>query len=177
MPTILFQFLFLLMAIALEAFILHRQLKISRRTSIEYAASINLLSTILGWLVFFSIQPFLPYPLKLQIISFIFFNRFTNSQLPFINAFVIILGIGLFFASFLIKVKGLDILQLLLSEPDKNELSIEPESRKSKNAHHVVKQEHLQNSSTQAEVILLANACSHSAILIILFFRSIELNF
>ncbi|MBW4574647.1 MAG: hypothetical protein KME08_05120 [Aphanothece sp. CMT-3BRIN-NPC111] len=156
---------------------MHRQLKISRRTSIEYATSMNLLSTILGWLVFFCIQPFLPYPLKLQIISFIFFNRFTNSQLPFINAFVIMLGIGLFFASFLIKVKGLDILQFLVSEPDNNQLSLEPESRKSKNAHSLVKQEHLQKSSTQAEVILLANACSHSAILMILFLRSIEINF
>lgn len=48
----IFQTLLLLTSIAIEATIIHRQLNLSRLTSIQYATTLNLFSTVLGWIVF-----------------------------------------------------------------------------------------------------------------------------
>lgn len=45
--AVMFQILFLLVAIAVESFIFKKKLHLSGRTSIEYATSINLFSTII----------------------------------------------------------------------------------------------------------------------------------
>ena len=85
LQTYLFQALFLLVAIALEASVLQRRLYLTRRTSVEYAISINLLTTVIGWLAFFLVQNLLPQPIKDQIISYIFLIAFSVlSQKAFI---------------------------------------------------------------------------------------------
>ncbi|MBD2740390.1 filament integrity protein FraC [Coleofasciculus sp. FACHB-1120] len=118
LQAILFQFLFLLIAIAIESFILYRRLNLSRKRSIDYAISINLLSTILGWIVFFYIHPWLPRSLKSQLMSYIFFDRFFSfAQSPNIVTELILSSFVAFFATFIVKLKGLEILQLLLEVP------------------------------------------------------------
>ncbi|MFE1746238.1 filament integrity protein FraC [Coleofasciculus sp. H7-2] len=115
---ILFQFLFLLVAIAIESFILYRELNFSRKKSIDYAISINLFSTILGWVVFFYVHPWLPRSLKSQLISYIFFDRFFSfAQSPNIVTELILSGFVAFFATFVVKLKGLELLQILLELP------------------------------------------------------------
>ncbi len=165
--TILYQSLFLLMAIAIEGYILHRQLKLTRKTSIQYAASINLLSTIVGWLLFFFIQPLLVIDIKIQLISYIFFNRFlsSGSNSP---SFVIIIGFILsFFLSFMVKFQGLKSLDSLLMESNSMSqilvklTSLRYHKKKSSNLYNI-------KHSSQATTILLANAYSHSAMLLIL---------
>lgn len=74
--AILFQALFLLVAIAIESFILHKRLYLSRRMSIEYAASLNLFSTVCGWTLFFLVEPLMPVGLREQMVNFIFFSDF-----------------------------------------------------------------------------------------------------
>lgn len=118
LQTILFQFLLLLVGIAIESLILYRQLNLSQRRSIDYAISINLFSTILGWIVFFYIHPWLPRSLKSQLISYIFFDRFFPfTQSSNIVTELILSGFVVFFATFVVKLKGLELLQMLLETP------------------------------------------------------------
>ncbi len=118
LQTILFQFLLLLVGIAIESFILYRQLNLSQRRSIDYAISINLFSTILGWIVFFYVHPWLPRSLKSQLISYIFFDRFFPfAQSSNILTELILSGFVVFFATFIVKLKGLELLQMLLEAP------------------------------------------------------------
>ena len=81
--AIIFQMLFLSLAIAIEALVFQKQWKLSRKASIEYSLGLNLFSTCLGWLVLFAVQPFLSPNLKKQIITFVFFNNIVeNSTVP-----------------------------------------------------------------------------------------------
>jgi len=81
--AIVFQMLFLSLAIAIEALVFQKQWKLSRKASIEYSLGLNLFSTCLGWLVFFAVERFLSTNLKKQIITFIFFNNIVeNSTVP-----------------------------------------------------------------------------------------------
>ena len=174
--TVIFQILFLLIAIALEGYILHRKLQLSRKSSIEYAISINLLYTIVGWLIFFFIQPLLPVALRLQLISYIFFNTFHQNQLPSLNAAIVFIGIVSFFVAFVVKVLGLYIMEWLLTFPHKTTtntyqktIKLRSKSRKSFNKLTSNK------NTSKATVILVANALSHSVLLGLLLLRSFQL--
>jgi hypothetical protein len=158
------------MAIAIEGFILHRQLKFSRKTSIQYAASLNLLSTIVGWLLFFFVQPLLPINIKIQLISYIFFNRFFYSVSPYSNFFSISLFIIYLFFSFMVKLQGLKSLDSLLMESNSiSQIFVKLTSLR----YNKKKSSHLYSTKypSKATAILLANAYSHSAILLILILR------
>ena len=190
LQTILLQFLFLLIAIALEAIIIHHQLKLSRKTSIDYAASINLFATIFGWLAFFFILPLLgckpdlpcnPYftYLKGQILSYIFFDRFLSSPSTSFNFELIGIGLIIFFAAFFIKLTGLEFIQFLLQTPlQDNQHSVMPRNtrRRTRLTGTKVNQDFLSTKSRQAAAILLGNACSHTAILLILLLRTLQVN-
>jgi hypothetical protein len=174
--TVIFQILFLLIAIALEGFILHRNLLLSRKSSIEYAISINLLYTIVGWLIFFFIQPLLSATLRLQLISYVFFNSFHKTQLPSLDATILCIGIISFFVAFIVKMLGLYFLEWLLTFPQKNTknhyqktIRMRIKSRKSSK-----KITYNQNTS-KATVILVANALSHSVLLGLLLLRSFQI--
>jgi len=92
--AVMFQLLFLLIAISVEAFIIQQKMILTRRVSIQYAASLNLLSTILGWLIFFFLHPLLPLDWQKQLINFILFGHFaTKSGLPLVMIFF---DLGLF---------------------------------------------------------------------------------
>ena len=77
--TIVFQTLFLLVAIPIESYILHRAIKFDKKTSVFYAIGINVLSTVLGWNVFFLLEPILPVKLKSELMSYVFFNTFQGN--------------------------------------------------------------------------------------------------
>lgn len=177
LQAILFQFLFLLVAIAIESFILYRQLKFSRKKSIDYATSINLFSLVLGWLAFFYIQGLLPPNLKGELISFIFFDRFIAPQASNFNTVIILSGFLTFFSAFFIKLKGLDFLEALLEFPKITEIR---ETKKDIRGRSVnlskVYQRVLGINPNRATVILFANACTHSAILLILLSRAFFVN-
>jgi len=167
--AIAFQCLFLLLAIAIEASVLRQVLKLPYRKSVEYAASINLLSTAIGWLLFFSIEPLLPANLKFQLINCIFFDQWSRG----IAAWIILAGFVTFFISFLVKLSGLDLLRLLLQDK-KEEKAPEQETQAEKNRRYqstVRARKNAREGSSQANAILIANALSYTAILLVLFIR------
>lgn len=174
--TVIFQILFLLIAIALEGYILHRKLQLSRQNSIEYAISINLLSTIVGWLIFFFIQPLLPAPLRLQLISYVFFNSFHQNQLTSLNAAIVLIGIISFFVAFFVKMLGLYFLEWLITFPQKTQNNQYKKTIKMRLKTRKSPSKVFSNQNTsKATVILVANALSHSVLLGLLLLRSFQL--
>jgi len=174
--TILFQVLFLLVAIALEARVLHRRLRITRKTSVEYATSINLLAAIVGWLGFFILQNLLPQPLKDQIISYIFFDRLLGPQPENFHLVIAAVGSFIFFSAFLIKLKGLQLLEAVLQSSPELQPSPTLDKRRRSAWSDRLDQAILRTDPHQATTVLLANAYSHSAILLLLFLRFLQLN-
>ena len=177
LQMILFQLLFMLVAIALEARVLQRRLRITRKASIEYATSINLLTVIIGWLVFFLLMTqknVLPPAIKNQIVSYIFFDRLLGPLAG--NSYLIIVGTGIvmFFCAFVIKLKGLQLLEALreTSTAKKSFLQPEPSSRFALPVR--LEQALVRTDPNQATTIFLANAYSLSAIFLLLFLRFIS---
>ena len=175
LQTILLQVLFLLVAIALEARVLHRRLSLTRRTSVEYATSINLLCAVMGWLGFFLLKNFLPQPLKTQLISYIFFDRLLEPLPESLSLVIVSTGIIMFFCAFLIKLKGLQLLEALLQRSPSQNSSLPPDKRRRIGLGYRLDQAIVQTNPRQATTILLANAYSHSAILLLLLLRFLSL--
>lgn len=180
LPTYLFQSVFLLVAIALEARVLYQRLYLTRRRSIEYATSINLLAAVIGWLAFFLLKDLLPQPLRSEIVSYIFFDRFLS---PFPESFYLMLastGAVVFFSAFLIKLKGLQLLEALLERTPKEQSNSEQiTSNRDRNRLKRSLSDRLERAITrsdpnQATVILLANVYSYSAITLLLALRFIQ---
>jgi hypothetical protein len=177
----LFQAIFLFVAIALEARVFHRRLYLPRRTSVEYATSINLLATVIGWLAFFALQNLLPLSLKDQIISYIFFDRFLGSQPESFYLTLVSTGVVIFFCAFLIKLQGLQLLESLLERTPEHQSSLElqppklPHHRRRQRLSDRLEQTVSPSDPNQATAVLLANAYSHSAIALLLFLRFLSL--
>lgn len=180
LPTYLFQSVFLLVAIALEARVLYQRLYLTRRRSVEYATSINLLAAVLGWIAFFLLKDLLPPPIKSEIISYIFFDRFLT---PFPQSFYLVListGVIVFFCAFLIKLKGLQLLEALLERTPKEQSqpehisSNQDRKRLKRSVSERVERSVSRTDPNQATVILLANVYSHSAIALLLALRFIQ---
>lgn len=185
--AIVYQSLFLLVAIAIEAWVLRRLLKTDPKQSIQYATSINLLCTIVGWLVFFlfytltsALPPGATTRFDINLIDFIFFDRWSSET----ATSLIFISFIMFFASFGIKQAGLSGLKWLLQaepgkgkppEPSVDETEAPPPPRPpQRSAIRVRSREVLEPQTTlqpQARAVLFANAWSFSAILAILILR------
>ena len=168
--AIVFQVLLMLVAIALEAGILRQRLRLKFQDSIRYAATLNLFATGIGWIFFLGLEPLAPPPLRTQIMSYILFGRFyRNELLGTLTPIIIALGLGAFFATFGLKLKGLEWLTQILGcpiAPTKGPDLAQRPSLKDRSA------------STNATVsppyplaVLHANALSFSAILLLLLLR------
>lgn len=177
LQTVLFQFLFLLVAIALESRVLYRRLRLNRRASIEYATSINLLAASLGWIAFFLVQDWIPIQLKDQLISFIFFDRLLGSQPENFVVIITATGIVIFIGAFLVKLQGLELLEALREDKSKDS---DPSQLIPKRRHPGLSDRFGQlvapRSSNHATTVLLANAYSYSAILLLLFLRFLQIH-
>lgn len=191
--AIVYQSLFLLIAIAIEAWVLYRLLRTDPRQSIQYAASINLLCTIVGWLaffLFFSLVSALPSDattrFETNLIDFIFFDRWSSET----ATSLIFISFIMFFASFGIKQAGLNGLKWLLQTDAKKEdkkqveevseeeieAPTEPRAARQRSAIRVSQRDSSRREfqttlKPQARAILFANAWSFSAILGILILR------
>ena len=176
LQLILFQILFLLVAIALEARVLHRRLNLTRKTSVQYATSLNLWSVVLGWLTFLVLETLLPQFLRIQIVNFIFFDHPLGSQLDTPNPQLISIGIMIFFFSFIVKIIGFELIkQWIHDKPEQFEMSSDI-SNKRPSLFKQPKRKITQPKPNPAFTLLLANAYSYSAILVILVLRFMDLN-
>jgi len=164
---ILFDFLFVLIAIPIEAYVLHFRLKFDKKSSTFYAISINLFSSVIGWFIFFVSEPMLPIQVKSELINYMFFNNFKS---PNTQPLIILTACIIFFATFLMKFFILKVLLLsLLNEPlAKKEEEPKTSQRQRWRRFSSLK---LQNTNL-VTTILIANSLSYTAITIILLFRS-----
>lgn len=163
--AILFNFLFLLVATPLEAYVLNTRLKFDKKTSAFYSICVNLFSNVIGWIIFFFVESLLPVvPFKSELINYFFYNRLQSNR---IQSVIILTAFLIFFGTFLIKYICLQGLFITLSEPGKND---EPQPIIRRNSRRAYKNK-WQNTNL-VTTILIGNALSYSAIAIILFVRA-----
>ncbi|HZG39122.1 MAG TPA: hypothetical protein VEZ50_10630 [Nodosilinea sp.] len=171
--AIAFQSLLLMVAIVLEAMVLRQQLRLGYRTSMQYAATVNLLATSLGWVAFLAIEAVLPLALRSQIISYVLFNRFyDNSWRDALPVVVVVVAIAAFFITYWIKLQGLTwLLQLLGQLPQETTADVIEDNRSQRYERARRAQVEGQQggrSSPRALAVLEANAVSFTAILLLL---------
>jgi hypothetical protein len=149
--VILIRLLRLLVCITVEAWILKRGLAISPRTSVEYAAAINLLANSVSWLIFFTIEPITPNFLREQILSNLAFGVDDLS--------LIVLGLSIlnFLLFLVIKWQGLELVRVLTNPGE-------------------VKQAASIQQGYQFRIMVKAHTMSHVAILIIFLINKLELS-
>ncbi|MBG1240145.1 filament integrity protein FraC [Nostoc sp. NZL] len=163
---ILFDFLFVLIAIPIEAYVLHKRLKFDKKTSTFYAISINLFSSVIGWIIFFVTEPMLPIQVKSELINYMLFNNFKSANT---QTLIILIASIIFFATFIMKFFILRVLLISLSEPvAKKEEEPQTSQRRRWRTFSSAKLQ----SSNLVITTLIANSLSYSAITIILLFRS-----
>jgi hypothetical protein len=156
--AIAFQMLFLLVAIAIEGLILQSRLQLRRKESMEYAVVVNLLTTILGWMVFFMAEPWFPDYLRHALIEYVFFGG-TPFSTPLIGA-----GFCIFILTFTLKLQGMTWLDLVLGKtPAEPTVTDRRQFRGRKHRYQA-----LQGLPNRSLAVLWANACSFSAISILL---------
>ena len=162
---ILFDLLFVMIAIPVEAYVLHYRLKFDKKSSIFYAISINLFSSVIGWIIFFISEPMLPTKVKSELINYMFFNSF---QSPNTQTVIILTACIIFFATFLMKFFILRVMLVSLNESFGKKEEVELSQRQQRLRHSSV---NFQNTNL-VTTILIANSLSYSAITVILLFRS-----
>lgn len=170
--AIVFQCLFLLVAVALEAGVLRQRLTLGYKVSVQYAASINLMTTSLGWLLFLSIESLLPIPLRAQVISYIFFDRFfANDLVDIIGIGLIVAGFIAFFATFAVKFKLLELLLIIL---ERQPQSTQPENLSRRERYQQARKTKRSESNRDSlfQAVLQANGLSFTAILLLLLLRT-----
>ncbi|MGJ5675764.1 MAG: filament integrity protein FraC [Nostochopsis sp.] len=158
--AILFSFLFLLVSIPLEAYILNSVLKFDKKTSSFYAICMNLLSNVIGWVIFFLIEPLMSIRLKISLMNLIFFDQILPNtiNLMILTAFIV------FFGTFVVKSFILKAALVSLSDFWKNQ----DESDDQKNLSRRELKRKLQTKNIFTSV-LIANAVSYTAVVLILF--------
>lgn len=165
------QSMLLMVAMVLEAMVLRQQLQLGYRPSMQYAATLNLLATSLGWVAFLAVEAVLPLSLRSQIISYVLFNRFyTNTWHDVLPVVVVVVAIVAFFVTYWIKLQGLLwLLQLLGQKPVETtpEAIEENRSQRYERARRA-QLEGQRGTSPRALAMLQANAVSFTAILVLL---------
>lgn len=168
--AILFNFLFLLIAIPIEAYIFNKRLQFDKKTSTFYGISVNLFSGAIGWLMFFLLEPALPATLKSELISYVFFNNFKS---PNTQSLLILTAVIIFFTTVIVKYFLLQMFVFVLKE-----------GQKKKEEEEVVVVQRITRprwryggrlrfqSTNLVTTTLIANALSYSAITFILLIRN-----
>ncbi|MBE9208247.1 filament integrity protein fraC [Nostoc sp. LEGE 06077] len=165
--VMLFNLLFFLISIPIEAYVFNRRLKFDKKTSIFYAIATNLFSGTLGWVIFFVLEPMLPPEIKSELINYVFFNNF---RYPTTQATLILTTFIIFFATFLMKFLLLQLLVFTLREDGwkKPEIVETSQRRQLRRAIPGIK---LQTTNL-VTTTLIANSLSYTAITIILLIRN-----
>ncbi len=164
--VILFDFLFLLVAIPIEAYVINSRLKFDKRTSVFYAISMNVFSNVIGWIFFFLFEGtdlFNTY--KVQLINYLLYNNMDGG----VSSGIVLGGFITFFATLMIKFAFLRILILSLSEPGEKKSEAESSvifGRKSSRSYRKIWQ-----STSLFTTTLIANSFSYSAITLVILFR------
>lgn len=163
--AILFEVLFLITAIPIEATVLHKWLKFDKKTSTFYAICTNVFSSVIGWLVFFSIEPILAIEIKSQLINYVLFNKLKD---PSIQTMIVFTSSAIFFGTFLVKFLLLKLLIIFLNETKKEEQTTVMTGQERAAYLNINK---VQNTKLVLAT-LVANSLSYTAITALLLLRS-----
>jgi hypothetical protein len=171
--AIAFQSMLLLVAIALEAMVLRQHLRLGYQTSVQYAATINLLSTSLGWIAFLSLEAVLPTALRQQIMSYVLFNRFfSNEWLEALPVMLVMAAIVVFFATYWVKLQSLSALVAILGQaPVLEAPALTDRSRRGGGSRRGAPSAARTRTATYTVAVLQANALSFTAIVLLLFLQ------
>jgi hypothetical protein len=156
LKAILFQTLFLLVAIAVESSFLYEFLKYPRKTSLDYAIAMNLFATSISWMLFFALLPLIHESIQTELMDFIFLNQLSNPfqiLITFLILVVFMSGLSLKFLMFI-------ILQKL------EKLSLEPTTDLYEKSKPIFKKK--LKPKIKNRVIIWGHSCSHAIILLIL---------
>jgi hypothetical protein len=173
LKAVVFQSMLLLVAITLEAMVLRQHLRLSYQTSVQYAATINLLTTSLGWIAFLSLEAVLPTPLRQQIMSYVLFSRFfDNPWLDILHEMMVGVAIVVFFATYWVKLHGLSALVALLGKaPVLEAPALSDRLGRSRSSRRGAPSAARSRTATYSLAVLQANALSFTAIVVLLFFQ------
>lgn len=158
----------LLFVIAVESVVLRRRLKFPPRRSVEYAMSLNLLSLVIGWLVFFVAIALLGDSPSANAIETDLINLlFLNGQLPNTFLWIVIAGFITFFVTVFIEISGFFQLQQLRGE--QKQIEVRYGQRKPRFPMGYRRGTMTGQPETKpAYAILIANATSYSLMLTVL---------
>ena len=161
--AVAFQLLFLLMAIAIEGAVLNQRLELGRKLSMQYSATVNLFSTVVGWMVFFTVEPWLPREARELLIEYVFFG------IRSIPGSVIVAGFAMFVATFLLKLQAIELLEGILGTSTKPVVE-KTEPGKFRGRKRQIERQ-FNNEPNRPLAVLWANAFSFTAIVMILAIR------
>ncbi|MEM8638852.1 MAG: filament integrity protein FraC [Cyanobacteria bacterium P01_G01_bin.54] len=161
-PIVIFQLLSLLLGTAIEAFIFSRRLHFSPKISVQYALTLNLISTTSIWLFGLVLQALLPQQFKLYIIGYVFFGTVYNFEQVWVvqtTSLLILLSLAFWFLC-LVEFKGIDILEAIL-------LDLDGEAASELTLGQRIYEALLENNQERLSTIFIANLFSNSMILLI----------
>ncbi len=172
LKAIVFQSMLLMVAIALEAMVLRQHLRLGYQTSVQYAATINLLATSLGWIAFLSLEAVLPTALRQQIMSYVLFSRFfTNPWLESLPVMMVMTAIVVFFATYWVKLQSLSALVALLGKAPVLEAPGLSDRGRSSAPRRGAPSAARSRTATYTVAVLQANALSFTVIVLLLFLQ------
>ena len=130
----------------------------------QYSATVNLLSTVVGWIVFFTVESWLPNAARQILVEYVFFG------IRSVQPTVYLIGFAAFVVTFALKLQGIELLELIL---EKNTLPAIEESKSSRKFQGRKKQSELsaEDQPNRPMAVLWANAFSFVAITVILIIR------
>ncbi len=157
--AIISECLIVLVVIAIESFVFQIRFKFVPKVSVEYATVINLISTCVGWILFFYVVSLLPNILEKQILALILFGQIGNLYpLLIITIFIS------FLISLIVKFMGFNLCEYLWTETQTNNIS------------RINISQALSGLKTpKFLVITVAHTCSHLVIALIIFLQRSEL--
>lgn len=160
--AIVIQALFLTVAVAIEAAVFQRQFGISKSGSVLYSFAVNLVSTVVGWTIFLSVEPFLPEDWRMAVIGFVFFNQaFGNVD---VSVVLSVLGFCTFLGTIFLELQAMNFFIRIWSPPapaqqhDTTRIKFDRLSRYRSS----------ETSRYRSSALLKANGYSYGAILLML---------
>ncbi|MCT7955637.1 filament integrity protein FraC [Laspinema palackyanum] len=166
LPTILLQTFFLTISVAIESSVFYARCQVSRKTSVEYALTINLISACVGWIFFFYIEPVLSPPLKIQLVTYVFLNKLGEGGL----SLIFIIGFFVFWANFSIKLISLNLFNKLVDYA----YPLQPEAELEENSRYYTRKVKKAPERRQAMAVLWGHSYSHSVILLVLWLKNLQ---
>lgn len=167
LPTILLQTFFLTISVAIESSVFYARCQVSRKTSVEYALTINLISAGMGWIFFFYVEPILSPSLKIQLITYVFLNQLEEGGL----SLIFFIGFFLFWANFAIKLISLNLLNKIIDAA--YPLKAEYAANLEEDCRYYTRKVKKAPERRQAMAVLWGHSYSHSVILFVLWLKNI----